>query len=543
MTAIKKDETNQGLPTFRTQRGNLLIAAAFLLIVIGFVSTAIIYTASTDSYNSLNQSRELSSFYLAQAGLERGKYALFAPSISARTGCSALSSTASLQNVSFATGVFSLSGTVYAPSATTVSTGITSSSSIIPITSLSNFSSQGRVLIEKEAIDYLSTSNDSTVCGTAPCLTQLQRGAGGTSAISHSAGAQVGQYQCTIVAQGGVPVLTPSSSITAKSVVQENESLTYGLMAGAANGGARLYAWNPSSSSNSWVQFSTSGVPNADYNAITSTNYNRAWAAGGSGRIIYYNGSSWSSQLNTSDTFYGIDCVTDQDCWAVATTGNIYHYNGSSWSLFTQVDATLTMNGISCTVDNSVSAPPNPPYRCIAIGSPDSSHGRIYEYTSTRGTWNLVANTAYELDAISCAAANSCWAVGGVNKATSNLIYFNGSTWTEGSVPTVDAEMDAIHCLSQNYCWAGGRKDYVYFYNGSTWTSAVGIGSNNGVSNVIYTIRCINTKDCWAGGTGGQLFHYDGTSWTLYASLGNFDIRGINYPLQTTNTNSFWTRN
>lgn len=525
-----------------SQRGNLIIAAAFLMIIIAFVTIAITRISSTDAYSTLNQFRQLSSFYIAQAGLERGRYALFAPTISARTGCSALSGTSSLQNVTFDTGVFSISGTAYAPSATTLSTAITNSSSVIPVASLTGFSSQGRVLIEKEAIDYLGTSNSAATCGTAPCLTNIQRGAGGTTAMSHSSGAQVGQYQCTLVVQGGVPVLTPSSSVNAKSVLQENEALTYGLMVGQANGGARLYAWNPSSSSNTWVQFSTSGVPNVDYYAITSTNYNRAWAAGGSGRILYYNGSSWSSQLNVSETFYGIDCVSDQDCWAAATSGKIYHYNGASWSLFTQVNSSVTLNGISCTVDNSISAPPNPPYRCIAIGSPDSSHGMIYDYTSARGTWILAASTAYELDAISCSAANSCWAVGGVNKATSNLIYFNGSTWVDGSIPTVDAEMDAIHCLSQNYCWAGGRKDYVYFYNGSTWTSATGIGSNNGVSNVLYAIRCINTKDCWAGGTGGQLFHYDGTSWTLYATLGNFDIRGISYPMQATNANAFWTR-
>ena len=523
-----------------SQRGALLLSAVVLVVIVGFLATIIVMISTVNSRSTANQIEQSESFYLSQSGLETAKYALFNFNVGSRVACSALGNNPGLQNIAFNTGVFSVSSSLTGPLTTVLSSSISSSDTLIPVLSTAGFSSSGRVIIEREAIDYAATSSSVSVCGTPPCLIGVKRGAGGTTPVLHYIGAQVGQYQCNLTSQGGVPVLSPTSSIRAKTTVQASESLQYGFLVGDSSSAERLYAWNISSAPNAWTQFPDSvGIPNnTNFNAVYATNFNRAWAVGSSGRIAYYNGSAWVLQLDTSGTLYGVACAADNDCFAVGSNGNVYHYNGAAWSAAHSVGNNVTLTGIDCHMDTSIASQSGyKPYFCFAVGYQNSNTGFAYYHPSSAALTSWITfNIGFQLNGVSCSSASSCMAVGGSNVNTAQVARYNGNTWAAMSIPTPNARMNAVDCVTPNDCWAVGRSGYVYHYDGNTWSG----GSNIGSGAELHTVKCFNAHDCWAGADSGQLYHYNGSNWSLFADFGNFSLNGISFPTRTNNPQSFW---
>ena len=79
------------------------------------------------------------------------------------------------------------------------------------------------------------------------------------------------------------------------------------------------------------------------YNAVTSGDLfgvsmisaSDGWAVGESGKIYYYDGSSWSEfdDMGNNDLF-SINMISASDGWAVGESGGVYYYDGVNWSEF-----------------------------------------------------------------------------------------------------------------------------------------------------------------------------------------------------------------
>jgi hypothetical protein len=81
--------------------------------------------------------------------------------------------------------------------------GVTSVATTIPVVSTANYGPYGRIMIDRELIDYTGT--------TANSFTGALRGRDGTLATLHVAGTRVGQSQCTVTSTGGVTDLTTAA--------------------------------------------------------------------------------------------------------------------------------------------------------------------------------------------------------------------------------------------------------------------------------------------------------------------------------------------
>src|SRR3989344_3652762 len=259
-----------------TQRGFLLITAVVLIVTVGLLAAVITFLTTGNVLTSASHANSAKALFIAESGLERGIRAQLSPVLAERVGCTAVTGDVNLTNIALGEGRFTLTGGAasYPNNANnTLKADIGVADVVIPLNDLTGFAATGgRVLIDREAIDYSGVSSDTTVCAGAastPCLIGAQRGRDGTVAAAHANAARVGQFQCDLQSQGGVPDLAGSSrKRTLRTGVQIQE----------------------------------------------------AWAVGNLG------GTATNENLNA------IHCVTTSDCWAVADNGALVHWNGTSWS-------------------------------------------------------------------------------------------------------------------------------------------------------------------------------------------------------------------
>jgi Tfp pilus assembly protein PilX len=194
----------------RRERGQLLVAAIVLIVVIALMIATLGYLYVSSERSSSLHGQSDAAYFAARSGLE---VAVFQFSQQG-TLCSALA--AANTNLAVGAGSFTIdpAATKIYPTSAVSSTlsgaGITTTTpGVITVTvtagAFANYAPHGRIRIENEEIDYSSTSISAAVCGTAPCFISWRRGANGTTAAVHAAGVSVLQdNQCLIRSTGTV---------------------------------------------------------------------------------------------------------------------------------------------------------------------------------------------------------------------------------------------------------------------------------------------------------------------------------------------------
>src|SRR5882672_10082414 len=147
------------------QRGFLSIVAVLLILVVGFIGLAVTYmiVGSASATNNFAQSEN--ALYATQAGFEEAARRLLTPNLSGtngRIGCASITGNSNLTNTGFGSGTFTattVAGSPYYVN-TTLTGGLTSSSSTIPVASTTGFAPAGRLIIEGEVINYGAISGN-----------------------------------------------------------------------------------------------------------------------------------------------------------------------------------------------------------------------------------------------------------------------------------------------------------------------------------------------------------------------------------------------
>ncbi|MBI3778337.1 MAG: hypothetical protein HY274_05415 [Gammaproteobacteria bacterium] len=320
------------------QRGFLLLTAVVLIVVVALILSVMVYLSAASTRSSGKFLAAQQALFIAGSGLERGTRFLVSPVLAERLTCAAVTGNANLTNVAFAQGQFTVNagnaGTSYYP-VTTLRLALGSADNTVPVNSLAGFAPAWRVLIDREAIDYSKTepAND-TICGgagRAPCLVGAQRGRDGSVAVAHVTGAPVGQYQCDLRSQGGVPDL---ANARGKRLVQKSVQLQEGWAVGA-NG--VLFRWNDTTWLNAASPLAT------QLNSVSMLSYADGWAVGNQsgGEVIlrWTGGPNWTRVGPTgpipNTNLNSVYCVASNDCWIVGNQSGgevILRWNGAAWN-------------------------------------------------------------------------------------------------------------------------------------------------------------------------------------------------------------------
>ena len=220
-----------------------------------------------------------------------------------------------------------------------------------------------------------------------------------------------------------------------------------------------------------------------DLSSVTAVDANHVWAVGHAGTILFFNGVSLSKQAGGGKiNLEGVDAVDANHVWAVGSwdqstyAGRILFYNGSSWtSQYSNADI-QGFKSVSAVDANHVWAVGNYPLL-----------GTVFFYNGT--SWSEQWNRKDEqwdtsLFSVSATDANHVWAVGVTAElfqtSDGTIIYrshyyvcfFNGTSWSiqspeitgvEDSGQNLLNDVSAIATSDTALIWAVGNFGRIIF--------------------------------------------------------------------------------
>jgi len=446
-------------------------------------------------------------------------------------------------------------GTVAVPAPTTLSAAITAIATIIPVASVTGYASAGgRIMIDRELIDYAATSTDNAVCGAQPCFIAGRRGADSTTAVLHATATRVGQYQCEAQVSGGVPDLSGGPTSARRTLTQATQ-LGEVWVAGTQTVGGTILMNRFQESAWSDVNY-VLGVTHAapGINSIAMLSYADGFAVGTFGGVLAqqplvmrWNGTAWvlaptGFAAGSNRNLNSISCVSANDCWAVGVAGGvgarpwiIRWAGGANWvnnAQGTLPAETIDLNSVHCAAANE----------CWAVGDaittgPPAGRGQYFiQLTAANGlNWvrspSVVAFSGVNFNGVYCRDTANCWAVG----TASNIAYWSAGAWAKEAIggAAFTSILRSVWCTSTTDCWAVGDQDgagevIVRRLSGgwTRWAPSAGIPDVN-----LTKVACASSNDCWAVGnqSGGELIlRWDGSSWARFGPSAAVTDRDLN---------------
>lgn len=505
----------------RHQRGYFLILAVIFIFVIGLMGVLIAHMFASRAKISAAVNNGLETFYIAESGLEAATRYITRPTLNTaplRISCGSVTGTGQLTAATIASGQFTATATVPTVKSSTLSSTITSSATSITVASAATFAPQGRIVIDRESIDYAAISSNTFV--------GLTRGVDGTSASSHASGTQVSQYQCSLDVTSGMPTIASSDY---QRQLQWGVQLQDGWAVGNRRGNNyTYYRWNGDTEL-TWTDESFASCGNscrANLNGVSMLSYTDGWAvgertSGGFFTLLRWNGSSWTPNLTvtacSNQHLRGVSMVSALEGWAVGVRNtttcsgstyryNILRYNGTSWSA--QAPPTIPADNSANQTLNAVHVIDTNGDGLGNIGFAVGQSGVILSYNGS--TWTAVASpTSNTLFGVYVVSASEAWAVG----ASGDILKWNGSTWGLFD-SSVSQQLNAVAMLDTNgdgladFGVAVGNSGRIMTYNGTAWASTTSSGNN------LFAVGILDANDVWAAGASGRLTHWDGSIWT-----------------------------
>lgn len=482
----------------KNQAGFLTILSVVLIVIIGFTAVALTYITFGSSFAAINLQKATSALFLAESGLEDATHELLTSTISNRNTCAGLS----LTNASIGDGAYSVtaSGPFYVNSPTTLTSALNATATTIPVASTTGYQSAGRIMIDRELINY--TSVDTTH------FNGVTRGADGSTAAIHALSARVGQSQCNLASQGGAPTTTLAVNVSGgKRQLTESIQLQEGWVAGNTLAGPtnwNIAHWN-TPTEKQWVQQAPVISSPQTLNSVSIVSNVDAWIVGSNASALHYNGAGWSN-INTGITgtnnLLSVSGVSSIEAWTCSAQGKIYKWSGgASWTNPSSPGGSL--NSISMLDTNGNGAADTG----WAVGTTRAA----FLYNGT--TWATKnGGITQNLNAVSTLSATDAWAAG----VAGTIFHWTGATnWSVVSTPSSTPTLNGISMINtgaSDIGWAVGTSSTAWFYNGTTWTS-----SNTGITAglTLNDVVTVSTNEAWLVDSSGHVYEWNGSTWTL----------------------------
>lgn len=276
----------------------------------------------------------------------------------------------------------------------------------------------------------------------------------------------------------------------------------------------------------SWAKVDSPTVN--DLNAIDFLEEKSAWAVGGRGTIIRWDGSDWKTVKSpTRQTLYSVKAVAEDDVWAVGNGGVILRWNGSSWRLIKSpthdilhslaflsptdgwaiANATQFIHWDGVSWSRVIPEPYLHPLSAIAFVNSNegwavgiaAKQGGISQWIG--GAWSMysVSEPSWLLD-VQAVVGGSVWAVGGYHVA--QMI---GNGWHTTQLPFT-MWLTAIGMSSDRWGWAVGMNGALVHWNGATWNQVA-----SPVQLDFGDVQTLSETDAWIVGKEGTILRYKQT--------------------------------
>lgn len=521
-----------------SQNGYIILVAVLMILIVGLMGVVIAQLFFGSTFSTIAHHQADAALYLAESGIEGETHKLLQPSLASRNTCAGLNAKPFANTLG--AGSYSVSttsqgiaaGFVSSPTILNGALAAVLTTRSITVENTSGYQSFGRIMIDSEFINY--TSIDATH------FNGVTRAVDGSAVAPHATGTAIGQYQCNITSQAGVPSLTTAlGKRTIKDTVQLQEAWAVGIA--VADSTYVIAQWN-NPTELAWNYTPISSATASNLYGVSITSYVDGWAVGEAQgnypTILHWNGLTWirvlpDAQVNVA--LNGVSCVNKNNCWAVGGNDSnnpvMERWNGVSWSRV--MPAGLNNAALTSVYCNEVSD-------CWAVGKNLASTPLVEHWNGV--AWARVVptdDTNFGLNSVFCNSATDCWAVGDKTGNGPLIEHWNGSAWSNQAATILgvnNADLHGIACVNKNDCWAVGDalgSDFFMHWNGTNWIRDASMPQP--VAN-LKSVDCISANDCWAVGetnveANASMVHWDGLSWERFTSVVNGPVatgRGLN---------------
>ncbi|MDM8528045.1 FG-GAP-like repeat-containing protein [Anaerolineales bacterium HSG24] len=217
-------------------------------------------------------------------------------------------------------------------------------------------------------------------------------------------------------------------------------------------------------------------------------------------------GLTWVSMSSgTGSNLQGVWGSSNTDVFAVGDNGKIIHYDGTSWSSMTSLPATYHLNDVWGTANNNV----------FAVGD----YGKIRHYNGSN--WSTMSSgTTDNLYGVWGSASDDVYAVG----YQYSIYGYNGSTWSQVSRDASFTDpYQAVWGTSNDDVFVVGSLNSTTHYNGNAWTGTSGCASGNGLNGVWGN----SSSSVFAVGYNGNICRYNKGSWSSMTSGTSEDFSSV----------------
>jgi len=266
-----------------------------------------------------------------------------------------------------------------------------------------------------------------------------------------------------------------------------------------------------------WTKMSESR--NAFFTSVWGRSWNNVYAAGWSGVIIHYNGTSWTrvtGPFEGTDHFKAIWGSSSTDIWAVGAYGAAYHLDGAQWM------SIPNPRGIELTDVWE-------PVYYVTYATENSLYGSaLLRYAGDAWVPQDIPTTTPLL---------SIWGTGPDNifaaGAGGNILHYNGTSWSKMTTPPTETLLD-VWGFTGGPVFAVGSNGTILRLSGGTWTQMpypLSIGTSGEPLPTLRSIWGASPTDILVDGDGtlhnSARLHFNGTDWHQCAGGGLSDMYSI----------------
>lgn len=347
------------------------------------------------------------------------------------------------------------------------------------------------------------------------------------------------------------------------SVVSFNPTTAFAINSiNGGESGGDIYRWNGAS----WTLSASAAALGTKFKFIHGTSGTNVIAVGTNGKIVKYDGATWSAMTSpTTQELRGVWVESATSAFAVGTNGTALRLSGTTWTT-TATGTTEALNGIWSNAGtayavgaagtalryngstwtpqsvgtsndlNSVSGVPGG--NVTVVGN----FGGIFRYNGT--TWSIINsngvldnfysvngtsanggrmyvggdNGLYQIDGTTLTAAGAPYpvAIFGISQDMSGVIWAAGQRgavqrYTGGTWETLNFAPDLLDVwtTSATNAWAVAEFGFIYRWNGTVWTRQTSPSLAN-----LYSVWAASSTDAFAGGDNGTMLRWNGTTWT-----------------------------
>ncbi len=239
------------------------------------------------------------------------------------------------------------------------------------------------------------------------------------------------------------------------------------------------------------------------------------------GNATYWVGHRTGTALPSSQDMYGIWGTSASNIFMAGGSGRILKYDGASWTEKTGPNS-IDMSGIwgSSATDVWAVGARRAVRRLLFF---TDYYYTVWHSTNGGGTWTDVltsaTDNARDLNAIWGYNSSNIWAVG----AGGTIMKYNGTSWSAQTSGTTK-DLYGIWGYDSSNIWAVGASGTIMKYNGTSWSA-----QTSGTTETLYGVWGNSASGLWAAGSGGKIVRTTngGTNWSAQTSGSTATLRGI----------------